>query len=131
MTTITYTAKRDIASGHTAGTNYTIEFGAEKLARSQKVIRHQNASLGQLRETVYLGRDQYWDVTTDFIDESDLPFWREWFASVAGGELFAFDAYGTIAVPDNQENVLLDTETYRESRVGMLRTYRIDFRVIF
>jgi len=131
MTTITYTAKRDLAGGHTAGTNYNLEFGAEKLARSQKIIRKQNASLGLLRETIYYGKNQFWDVTTDYIDESDLPFWREWFASVAGGEVFQFDAYGTIAVPDNQITVLLDTETYRESRVGTLRTYKIDFRVLF
>lgn len=131
MTTITYTAKRDLANGHTAGTNYSLDFGAEKLERSQKIIRKQNASLGRLRETIYHGRDQFWDVTTDYIDEADLPLWREWYASVAGGETFQFDAYGTIATPDDPVVVLLDSDTYRETRIGTLMTYQISFRIVF
>ena len=131
MSVITYIAKREIATGHSSGTQYSLEFGSETLTHSRKVVRNIGESIGGLRETLLLRDKKYWDVKTDFIEASQLEFWREWRSSVMGGELFGFDPYGTISAPDNEINVLLDSETYRESRVGASRLYQVAFRVIF
>lgn len=128
MTAITYTATREIISGHVASTNYNLETGANALDDMFDRESDGDESIGGAKETILYRIKKGWRVTTGYIDEADLPAWKEFLASVSASESFSFDAYGTIAAPDNVQTVTL-TGRFRISRVDTLQTYQISFDV--
>ena len=65
---------------------------------------------------------------TSIIDQADYDVWYEFLSSVAGGELFTFDTYGTIAVPDNIQNVIM-IGAPTLARVTTLTKWNISFTV--
>ncbi len=111
------------------GQSYDIEFSARQLERSVRVDRKVQTALGGQRETLLNRRDVFWDIGTRIIDESELAQWREFLASVEGGETFTLDPYGTIASPDNPVACVLDRPDYSERRVSSVKRYTIAFRV--
>jgi len=106
MSVFKYIAKRAIIPGHTATVEYAIEIGIQPpLASRRAPNKARNQAIGGDPETIYLRVDRSWDLLTVPFDRADLPQWEEFFASVEGGELFTFDAWGTVAVPDNPVTV--------------------------
>lgn len=125
---ITYTAKREIISGHSAGTDYTITISVNVKDRSNQVIKNENVSISGIKETLRHRKESYIDVTAIKIAEADLPQWREWFHSVDGGETFTIELTG--GSPETPLTVTLDTDQFQETRMGaFLTTYQIPFRV--
>lgn len=129
MTAITYTAKRNLASGHGAGTSYNLETDAEKIDPVRKVVGSSGVALDGTSEGVIDRIERGWSVQTDIIEEADRPLWEEFIDSVAALESFIFDAYGTTAAADNPQTVLLEQGSDSWSRVGSTMLYRLSFKV--
>lgn len=128
MSAITYTAKRNLIAGHSAGTSYSLETNARGLDPSDKIVGSEGVSLDGTTEGVLDRVEQLWQVTTGAITSADLAAWREFFASVGAKESFTFDAYGSIATPDNAQTVLLEgSPQYR--RIKRLSAFTISFKV--
>lgn len=123
--------------GHVRGLNQlaTLEFGVQEAQRRVAVQRTSKPAIGGAMETILKRRDELWQVTTDFIAEADLPQWREFLASVEGGESFTLDPYGTVAAPVLPLVVSLESSDYTEQRLAgrfasRLYTFDFDARVV-
>ena len=128
MTAITYTAKRDISSGHVVDTSYSLETLGEELTPAFDPDVVQSFTLDGTPETVFNHIKKTWKVKTSVIDQSDYDVWVEFLSSVAGGEALVFDAYGTIVSPDNVQTAIL-LGSPRLSRVATLTKWNISFTV--
>lgn len=137
MAVISYTARRNLASGHVAGTDYDIEIDLAKRDRSSKVERTQHRSLSGVGETYLQRIDKIVELLSDWMDEYEvtdeaqptkLDCFREFLDSVAGGEEFYIDFEGTIAEPVAPVLFELDSPDYREQRDGK-RNISIPFAV--
>jgi len=100
MASITYTAnaRAPLVSGHVAGTEYSFDVDIRAHAVTIDVPKASHISLGGNTETVLQRSSEAtkytiaWPTTTD-------DSMREFLYSIAAGEGFTFDAFGTIAVP--------------------------------
>jgi hypothetical protein len=124
MGTVTYTAKRSVIPGHTAGLSYTLEIDMASLPpfRARRASTHK-ALDGNTIETVLQNITKGWSVVTDQITldpNEDLPAeWEEFIDSVSGGEQFELDVLGSIAIPRNVQDVKLrEGAPGQFSRVG-------------
>lgn len=128
MAYVTYTALRKIISGHSASTSYTIDFGATEMTPILDLKNSYNIALDGTTEGVLDRTDDRWRVRTNHIDSADVDQWKEFFASVAAAESFAFDAYGTSVSPDNEQTVILEgNPTF--TRVSTIDKFNISFNV--
>lgn len=112
------------------GQQYSMDFGVEQANRQfndQKSV-HQPIGGGQ-PETIFYRTDKLVMVRTGVIDEASLAQWREFMASVAGGETFTLDRYGSVASPVEAKVAIVDTKSYTEEREGVNYPgkYRIGF----
>lgn len=120
--------------GYKRGLNqsYSMDFGVEKADRRVKTMRSSHQPMGGGAPEVLNYRDeQYVDVATSIVAEALLAQWREFLASVSGGESFSFDRYGTTASPIEAKTVMLASEDYIEQREGTAYPgrYRFSFQV--
>lgn len=69
-------------------------------------------------ETTYLGRVEYYDVKSDLVDFADWAKWNEFNHSVAGGEPFSIDGYGTEGSPDNLLSVKMVRNSWKYTEPG-------------
>lgn len=123
--------------GYKRGLNqsYDLEFYTERLDRSVQVSRSTKQPMGGGAPEVLLRRrDAFIDVSVigplgEPLTEEQIPQWREFLASVEGGEPFVFDRYGTVAVPVELLTVMLASESYAEERVASRRLYKLAFQV--
>lgn len=112
--------------GYRRGLNqaYDLEFYTERVDRSVKVMRNQQQPMGGgAPEILTYRRETYIDVVIlgplgALLTEVQILQWREFLASVEGGEAFTFDRYGTIAVPVEAKSTMLTSEGYMEERVA-------------
>lgn len=117
------------------GQNYNLEFYSGMIDRSVKVMRTSHQPLGGgAPETLLQRRETYVDVTVigpngDGIPEASMPQWREFLASVEGGEPFIYDRYGTIASPVEPKSAMLSSDGYQERRIDSIRSYTLAFQV--
>jgi len=111
------------------GESYSLEIGVRS-DRSAKVNRNVQQPLGGGAPEVLLHRrDTVIAVTTGYITEAQIAQWREFLASVEGGETFTIDLLGTVAVPVDPLSVMLESEEYTEMRVGDSESYQLSFSV--
>lgn len=124
------------ADAHATGSSYTLAFDAEKLDRSTKVTKHKQVSIGGSTETNFQRREIFWAVKTDILEEDDLDQYREAMASIAGGETFTLDPYGTSTLGadgirtitvDGALSCIMDSDSWNEDREGSSLLYRISF----
>ena len=111
------------------GQAYQIEFTPRRLQASGKRIKKQSRAIGGAEETLLHRLEDFWDVGTGRLIEAAMPQWREFLASVASGETFTFDPYGTIAAPNAPVSCELDSDDYAESRLGATQRYTVAFRI--
>jgi hypothetical protein len=112
------------------GQSYTLETGIVQATRSVNVIRSEKQPIGGGAPEVLLQREEVFiDVTTSVLQESQIAQWREFLASVQGGELFTFDRYGTLASPVEPKSAMLASTSYTEMREGSSFVYQIAFKV--
>ena len=130
MAYITYTATRNIMSGHTLSTSYSLDFEASVLNKSFNIINFKNVSISGARETILHRNETIIQVTAIMLSETNITQFEEFLASVSAGETFILDMYGSIATPDNPKNCLLNSPSWANNRTGMLRSdYEINFEV--
>ena len=111
------------------GESYNLEIGMRS-DRSAKVNRNVQQPLGGGAPEVLLHRrDTVLAVTTGYISEAQIKQWREFLASVEGGETFTIDLLGTVAAPVDPVSVMLESEEYTEMRAGDSTSYQISFSV--
>jgi len=100
MASFTYTAKRQIKSGHTLGVDYAITIDLQaRDGGMPEPVKTENLSLDGNVVTVLNRIDRIYKITTDMVpvsggNPSDADF-DEFFSSVAGGEVFSYDPDGT------------------------------------
>lgn len=132
-------------TGYKRGLNqsYSLESYTERGDRSVKVKRSAAQPMGGGSPEVLLDRrETYLDLSvlgpngqllTDapslFPMAGNLLQYREFLASVEGGEQFSFDQYGTVAVPDVVRQAMLASEDYVEERIGPMRLYRLSLQL--
>lgn len=136
---ITYTAKRNIITSHSASSSYTIVIGCsviQPLYEPLNVFQHR--SLDGEFTTRYFKQDKKWQiVTVPFGDTPDTEDhhdeFLEFISSVEGGELFTIDPYENLAT---DLNVRLDIRKgYQFNRVNPVRgtslpTWTLSFTAI-
>lgn len=117
------------------GQSYNLEFYSEVSDRSVKTFRSMKQPLGGgAPETLFFRDEKFVGVTIlgptgDGITEALMLQYREFLASVAGGETFTFDRYGTIAAPVESKTAILSSEGYSEERIEKTRLYKLSFQV--
>ena len=130
MPSFTYTAKREIKSGHTLGDDYTIttEFMVAD-GEMPEFVGHKHKSLSGENEVNVLHRlEKYLAVTVDYVhvDGSGTPDtddYIEFFNSIAAGEAFTYND-GT-----SDHAVKIDGKPTR-ARNGVYFSYSFRFRFI-
>lgn len=108
MSSVTYTAKRRLMSGHVVATQYSIDFEAEVLSPDYPQNVGHIEALDSSRDTLLWSVSEVWSVVVEEIHHSAMPIWLEFLHSVVGGEQFVFDPYGTAAVPVSPMTVELN-----------------------
>jgi len=116
--------------GYKHGLNevYDLEIYSQILNPIYKSKTKKSESLSGVVETLLLNEIEYWDITTGEITEAELPYWLEFFSSVKAGEVFSFDPYGTIALPDNVKTCIIEGDQ-DISRIETSDGYYISFKV--
>ena len=112
MSAIVYTAKRYLAPGHTIDTLYSIDVKMQAINDDEeKHLKKSHRSISGKTETWLQRIDRYVSFQTIPIDESSNLYFsmREFLSSVAGGETFTIDYFGSVAVPDNPITLILDS----------------------
>jgi len=120
------------------GESYQLEFYSEVSDRSVKSERTVNQPMDNVAAEVVLYRQEVFiDLTVlgpegALITEALMLQYREFLASVSGGEIFIFDRYGTIASPVEPKNAQLSSDDYKEERIagaGASGLYKLSFKV--
>lgn len=94
MVDITYTARRALKTGHTAGTDYTISIDIQNGVVQPTPVQSQLVSLSGNTVTTVHRLDQTLAVTTDFFTTTTTPDYddmAEFIYSVIHGETFSFN----------------------------------------
>jgi hypothetical protein len=115
---------------HGLNQQYTLETRLRDYTPQPDIIVSTVTALGGNVEAVYQRTDAFWSVSTDTIDDADRDIWIEFFRSVSAAESFLFDAYGTVSVPDNPVNVILNLANAEKwSRFKTLRKWLVSFGI--
>lgn len=130
MSVFTYTARRNLIAGHTAETSYSLETSAQASNPTLKNIGPRVVAMGGQTSGLLHRIEEGRQVKTGFIQDADLPAWREFLDSVAAAEIFNFDEYGTIASPDNPRQAIVEGSP-TIARVGAIRIWEITITLRF
>lgn len=93
---------------HRGGSQYQVEALPANLTIWEKVASAESISQGGLEQSILQRIDSGWNFTSDYIEDANVPYWREFLHSCMGKEPFLFDAYGSIASPDNPQIAVLN-----------------------
>lgn len=130
MPVITYVAvdRGELASGHTATTQYQIETDLQQFDRKSIPKGSFDETLSGRPEGWLDAFQKEWSVVSDIILPADLEDWREFISSVCNREQFQIDPTGTIASPGTDINVWLTDREIPEPRI-LNAGYRYSFNV--
>jgi len=90
---------------HTAGTGYSFDVKLKALSESLDQPKNQHISLAGQVETVLMRASKVISITLIW-PHSEHEQLMEFLYSIAGGEQFTFDPYGTVASPDDPLQVV-------------------------
>jgi len=96
MPSVTYVARRELASGHFEGTEYSLAFDISTLQRpTGGDLKVKTKSIDGTMETLYFGKEKIWSVTTvpERISSEQAELLYEFLESTADGQTFTFDPY--------------------------------------
>lgn len=88
--------------------------------------RTTTASIGRGRESVYWGRDEYWDISFTEFEEALVPYVTEFLHSVGRGDSFLFDP----KEDGNYFAVYMDSTSVGLQRIDTLDYYVLSFRLV-
>jgi len=130
MAAITYTAidRGDLVSGHSELTEYSFDVPIESFQKSIKREQSTVSSLSGKRFTSLMRLDVFYSaktVPTD--DQSTIDNMREFLSSVAAGETFTIDLFGSVSTPDNPVTFKLDGDTGEDLNII---SYSFSFKVV-
>lgn len=106
------------------GEQASLESYVESVPRAVKVSRTKQQPVGGGPQEMMLNHRKtglaivLLGPNGDLINETLMLQYREWLASVEGGELFTFDRYGTLALPVEPRSAQLASDDYTEERLG-------------
>ena len=131
MSVISYTAhsRATLMGGHSAGTGYSFAINFMAYEKSYNAPKSQPRALDGTTETILQRLDRTIGMTIGPYDSDDVAQIEEFIESVAGGESFTVDVYGTIAVPDAPLTVKLSDTSNSPQRQGP-RTYTLGMSLI-
>lgn len=120
MSVFGYTATSELSPGTTEGAGVTRDFRIVSFPKKITSRRKQNTSLGGAVESLLFRQEILYACQTEKIEPRSIIESQvfEFFASVQNGEVFTFDRYGSIALPDNPVNCILVSSTMSGAEVG-------------
>ncbi len=144
MGSISYTATRALVGGVTAGMVFNQDIDFVEAVRRTTPVGEQEFALAGNSESILQRIDVFWDVTLGHYLELDRDVIDQWIHSVANGEQFTIDFFGTLGAPLVPRTVSLVPGTVTETRVSRGRfpvfmgppglihhgAFRIAFRVL-
>ena len=122
MAGITYTANSRAplitdSPAHVAGTVYSIDLKLQQFVENVETPKQAHVAISGHVETVLKRAVKQYQVI--FIwPNSENDDVEEFLYSVAGGETFSFDPYGTIASPDSAQDVVCTNQNYSIGRMS-------------
>ena len=119
MTAVTYTAQRDLTTGHVQGTAYTIQLRCRAFEPVKRVRKSASVAIAGNTETIVLSNFNLRDVVTKNLNSGDRDIVREFLESVIEGETFTVDEFGTPNAPDLPASAILEGQ-YTETRTVQL-----------
>lgn len=101
MTAAVYVAKRSLIAGHSAGSEYGIDFRVAEggLQVARKVGSTVQRSLSDKTETLYFYGKATFTLTVIAVDASARGWLEEFLHSTEAQEAFTFSPYGSVAAP--------------------------------
>lgn len=127
---VTYTARRRLISGHSAGIDYSLTFDAQQYDTELVPKVAQSIAIDGTTQTDFKRLDEVYDIDTDLFASSLVDDWLEFLASVAGGETFTFDATSSNpAAPGTPLSVIIEgTRSIKPKRVSNA-WWQVSFKV--
>ncbi len=113
MSLFTYVARRALSPGTVNLQNVTRDFRLLAFPLARRPQARQTTSLSGSVESILLRSETHYSCQTELIEPRTVADAQvlEFFASVENAEIFTFDRYGTIAVPDNPVSCLMVSKT--------------------
>lgn len=130
MATITFTAKRSLISGHTDGDEVTFEIALRSANRSPRRMTKEAKSLSGRRITRLMHRENQRNFQTPPFNDSALKAQLiEFLDSVAAGESWTLDIYGTEAAPDDPRGYIIQGD-YSETLVDITGFWQFGWQAV-
>lgn len=130
MATITFYATRSLVPGHSEGDEVSFQVPLRRADRSPKRVVREAQSLSGRRVTRLMHRENEQSFQTPpFKDDALKAQMIEFLDSVAGGEAWTLDIYGTDADPDDLRSYIIKGD-YRESRVDITGFWQYSWQAI-
>lgn len=119
MAAISYTMHERArgVSGHTVGVQYSFDIELRKYSETSEMKKTQHVALDGKVETVLRGIFATFAVTIGPYSNSNHENVIEFLDSVAGGESFTFDPFGTVAAPDDPQTCRLSAQKINYQRL--------------
>lgn len=133
MGSILYTAvdRGRLVSGHAAETQYSLDVNFERAEFEDQRDQTTTKSLSGNTFTQWRRTDSTLELTTAWISNAtSYAQALEFLSSVAGGEPFSVDPYGTLATPIETFACTLDGD-YKMMRHGTMPLFKVVFTVSF
>lgn len=129
MPTVTYTALRELAPGHSVSTEYTIEFDVVKRNRVPKIDSSRQRSIGGKTKSVHSRTEIVYELTVSALAENSDKFnhFREFLGSVDRGESYILDPTGTVASPGTTYTCTLEGSGWGENRLELTDFFHFEF----
>jgi hypothetical protein len=130
MTAVTYTASRSIATGHSLGVSYDLDLSPMVLQPVDKPIYHEEVSIAGNTQVAVEREDELFDVELLqlLVGTQEYENVLEFLKSVNLKETFIFDAYGSVASPDDPRTAIL-TGPFSRPRIGPNPEFKFSFQV--
>jgi hypothetical protein len=116
---VTYTAKRSLIAGHTAGSQYSLDLRLVEggLGVGRKVGSETQRSLSDKTETLYFYGKTTWSAIALVLNSTERAALAEFLHSVEAGESFTFSPYGSAAAMGTTFTARRVTATYNFERL--------------
>lgn len=132
MGSFVYTATDDLTGGHDVGDIVVLDVGVTDSARSRKVEKSVQRSMGGAMEVLKHRSEVMWSVTLEPVWGAQLDLVREFLASTEGGEQFTMDLYGDSSAPKLVKRIDegYDEQSFMRRGAESLDAFTISFQVI-
>ena len=125
MTAFSYSAKRNLIAGHSADTIYDLDYLLLSLERRPNTKKSTKRTFDGTIETILHYHKEVITVSTR-VDAAGVLQFREFMGSIAGGEAFIFDEFGTVAAPVDAVNCRV-SGMHKERRLQKLAKFDCSF----